>query len=70
MARPKFARRNDPPRHKIKWEFKYKENRIDLASKKKYTKEAISNRRIPIDPNVPAWARGFVNVMHAFRENH
>uniref|UniRef100_M1DQC0 Uncharacterized protein n=1 Tax=Solanum tuberosum TaxID=4113 RepID=M1DQC0_SOLTU len=33
-------------------------------------KKAISSRRIPIDPNVPLWARGFINMIHAFGAAH
>jgi len=40
------------------------------TKEKRKCKEASSSRRIPIDPNVPSWTQGFINVVHAFRAVH
>jgi len=66
MARSKVAGRNDPPRHIRAREFKKDEKKAELARQRKYTNEARAKRRIPIDPNVPSWARSFVNAIRAF----
>uniref|UniRef100_M1D996 Uncharacterized protein n=1 Tax=Solanum tuberosum TaxID=4113 RepID=M1D996_SOLTU len=70
MARPKVTGRNDPPRRIKAREFKNDEKKAELARQRKYTKEAREKRRIPIDPNVPPWARSLVNAIQAFRAAH
>ena len=70
MVRPKVIGRNDPPRHIRAREFRDEEKIAELAKQRNYTKEARAKRRIPIDPNVPSWARGFGNAVHAFRAFH
>uniref|UniRef100_M1DP16 Uncharacterized protein n=1 Tax=Solanum tuberosum TaxID=4113 RepID=M1DP16_SOLTU len=70
MARPKVAGRNDPPRHIRAREFKNDEKKAVLARQRKYTKESRVKRRIPIDPNVPPWARSLVNAIRAFGAAH
>uniref|UniRef100_M1DGB9 Uncharacterized protein n=1 Tax=Solanum tuberosum TaxID=4113 RepID=M1DGB9_SOLTU len=67
MARPKVVGRNNPPRYiRRAREFKKDEKKVELARQRKYTNEAREKRRIPIDPNVPTWARSFVNAIRAF----
>uniref|UniRef100_M1DG85 Uncharacterized protein n=1 Tax=Solanum tuberosum TaxID=4113 RepID=M1DG85_SOLTU len=70
MARPKVARRNDPPRHIREREFKNDEKKAELARQRKYTKEDRAKRQIPIDPNVPPWAQSLVNAIRAFEPAH
>uniref|UniRef100_M1DYM8 Integrase core domain containing protein n=1 Tax=Solanum tuberosum TaxID=4113 RepID=M1DYM8_SOLTU len=43
-----------------------KKKKTELARQRKYTNEARAKRGIPIDPNVPSWARSFGNAMRAF----
>uniref|UniRef100_M1CES0 Uncharacterized protein n=1 Tax=Solanum tuberosum TaxID=4113 RepID=M1CES0_SOLTU len=62
MARPKVARRNKPPRHIRAQKF-----RITARNENRTTS---SWRRMPIDPNVLSWARGFSNAIHAFVVAH
>ena len=70
MARPKVTGTNDPPRHIRTQEFNDEEKRAELVRQRRYTKEERGKRWIPIDPNVPLWARGLVNCIHDFREAH
>jgi len=67
MARSEVAGRNEPPRHIRARESKKDEKSTELARQRKYTNEARAKRQIPIDPNVPSWARSFVNAIRAFR---
>jgi len=67
MARPKFAGRDDPPRHVRAREFRKEENRAEMVKQRNYTKEARKKRRIPFDPNVHPCHRSLVNAWHAFR---
>uniref|UniRef100_M1DTT8 Uncharacterized protein n=1 Tax=Solanum tuberosum TaxID=4113 RepID=M1DTT8_SOLTU len=41
-----------------------------LHSYFKFPDVTSSRRRMPIDPNVPSWARGFVNAIHALGASH
>uniref|UniRef100_M1DRA1 Uncharacterized protein n=1 Tax=Solanum tuberosum TaxID=4113 RepID=M1DRA1_SOLTU len=68
MARSKVPGRNDPPRHIRARELRKEEKKAKLARQRKYTNEARAKRRISIDPNVPSWARTFVNAIRAFGE--
>uniref|UniRef100_M1DP93 Uncharacterized protein n=1 Tax=Solanum tuberosum TaxID=4113 RepID=M1DP93_SOLTU len=70
MARPKVMGRDMSPRHVRAREFKRDEKKEELARKRKYTKEAMAKRRIPIDPNVPPWGQSSVNAIRAFGEAH
>uniref|UniRef100_M1DD69 Uncharacterized protein n=1 Tax=Solanum tuberosum TaxID=4113 RepID=M1DD69_SOLTU len=67
MARSKVAGRNGPHKHIRARESKKDEKKAELARQRKYNNEARAKRRIPINTNVPSWARCFVNTIRAFR---
>jgi len=62
MDKPKVEGRNMPPRHIRAQKF-----RRTAGIENKTTR---SRRRMPINPNVPSWVRGFSNAIHAFVEAH
>uniref|UniRef100_M1DUB5 Uncharacterized protein n=1 Tax=Solanum tuberosum TaxID=4113 RepID=M1DUB5_SOLTU len=66
MARPKVTGRNEPPRSVRACEFKEDEKKAELARQRKHTKEARARRRIPIDPTIPPWRRGFYTTIDFF----
>uniref|UniRef100_M1DJ64 Integrase core domain containing protein n=1 Tax=Solanum tuberosum TaxID=4113 RepID=M1DJ64_SOLTU len=70
MARPKVAGRNMPPRHIRAQNSKRDAGTTDHTKVRSENKKASSSRRIPIDPNAPLWARGFINAIHSFGEAH
>uniref|UniRef100_M1DNU7 Uncharacterized protein n=1 Tax=Solanum tuberosum TaxID=4113 RepID=M1DNU7_SOLTU len=70
MAKPKVAGRNEPPRNIRAREFKEDEKKVELARQRKCTKEARARRRIPIDPTIPPWRRGFYTTIDSFLAAH
>uniref|UniRef100_M1DFM7 Uncharacterized protein n=1 Tax=Solanum tuberosum TaxID=4113 RepID=M1DFM7_SOLTU len=70
MARPKVAGRNEPPWNVKAREFKEDEKKTELARQRKYTKEDRARRRIPIDPTIPPWRRGFYTTIDSFLAAH
>ena len=59
-----------PPRHIKAQNSRRDAGTSDHLKARSENKKASSSRRIPINPNVPLWARGFINVMHAFGAAH
>lgn len=70
MDKLKFKGRNDPPNNIRAQDFRDEENRVVLDRQRNYTKEERAKMRIPVVPNVPSWARGFYNAVHAIRVGH
>uniref|UniRef100_M1DHP5 Integrase core domain containing protein n=1 Tax=Solanum tuberosum TaxID=4113 RepID=M1DHP5_SOLTU len=70
MARSKVAGRDVPPRHIIAQNFRRDEEKPIKTKAKSKSKESSSSRMISIDPNVPSWTQGFINVVHAFGVAH
>uniref|UniRef100_M1DX07 Uncharacterized protein n=1 Tax=Solanum tuberosum TaxID=4113 RepID=M1DX07_SOLTU len=67
---PKVTGRNVPPRHIRAQNSRRDAGTTDQPKARSENKKASSSRRIPIDSNVPLWARGFINAIHAFGEAH
>uniref|UniRef100_M1DHP8 Uncharacterized protein n=1 Tax=Solanum tuberosum TaxID=4113 RepID=M1DHP8_SOLTU len=70
MAKSNVAGRDLSPRHIRAQNFKRDAEKPNKTKAKSKSKEASSSRRIPIDPNVPSWTRGFINVVHSFGATH
>jgi len=70
MGRPKVAERNEPPRNVRAREFKEDEKKAELVRQRKYTNEASARRRIPIDPTIPPWSRGYYTTIDSFLAAH
>uniref|UniRef100_M1DHQ8 Uncharacterized protein n=1 Tax=Solanum tuberosum TaxID=4113 RepID=M1DHQ8_SOLTU len=66
MARPKVPGRNMPLQYIRAQNSRKDAGKTDHTKARSENKKAGSSKRIPIDPNVPSWARGFINVIHAF----
>uniref|UniRef100_M1DHG1 Uncharacterized protein n=1 Tax=Solanum tuberosum TaxID=4113 RepID=M1DHG1_SOLTU len=59
-----------PPRHIGSQNSRRDAGTTDHPKARSENKKASSSRRIPIDLNVPVWARGFINVVHPFGVAH
>uniref|UniRef100_M1DK74 Integrase core domain containing protein n=1 Tax=Solanum tuberosum TaxID=4113 RepID=M1DK74_SOLTU len=70
MGRSKVAERDVPPQHIRAQNFRRDAEKSNNTKAKSKSKDASSSRRIPIDPNVPSWTQGFINVVHAFGTTH
>uniref|UniRef100_M1DM86 Uncharacterized protein n=1 Tax=Solanum tuberosum TaxID=4113 RepID=M1DM86_SOLTU len=70
MVRSKVAGIDIPPRHIRSQKFRREAEKPNKTKAKTKSKEASSSRRIPTDPTVPSWARGFINVIHTFGPSH
>uniref|UniRef100_M1DUF1 Uncharacterized protein n=1 Tax=Solanum tuberosum TaxID=4113 RepID=M1DUF1_SOLTU len=70
MARPKVAEREMLPRQVRARDFKRDEKIAKLAKERKKSKKASASRRIPVDPTIPSWKRGFYTATNSFKEAH
>uniref|UniRef100_M1DPV1 Uncharacterized protein n=1 Tax=Solanum tuberosum TaxID=4113 RepID=M1DPV1_SOLTU len=70
MARPKVTGRDMPPRHIRARDFKRDEKVAGLAKERRESKTASSSRRVPIDPTIPSWKRGFYKAINFFFVSH
>lgn len=70
MARPKVARRNEPPWNIRARELKLAEKETEMTRQRKYTKEARAKWEIPIGPTSPLWRHKLYNAADVFLVAH